>query len=57
MILLAMEQIKITRADLEFINDLSARIYTGNTLLSKATDDEKQHFIHINISNIISRKV
>lgn len=47
MILLAMEQIKITRADLEFINDLSARIYTGNTLLSKATDDEKQHFIHI----------
>lgn len=36
---MTIEQIKITRADLELINDLSARVYSDNTLSSNATDD------------------
>lgn len=44
---MTMEQIKITRADLELINDLSARVYSGNTLSSNAKDEEKRHFVHI----------
>ena len=40
-----MEQ--ITTADLKFIQDLSVRKYSNNTLLSNATKEEKEHFIHI----------
>jgi hypothetical protein len=33
----------ITTADLILIKDLSSRIYSGNRLLSNATEDEKKH--------------
>ena len=45
MLIKTMEQ--ITRDDLRLIQDLSARVYSDNTMSSNATDGEKEHFMLI----------